>query len=248
MEVESRIDALEKRLKEAGDEVNRLRNALQEKKKWADSSLSIESFSCPQLDPCSEDTPRVAEVRKWCKENGMCSAVLKWVPSDYYSHTLQWRRDVLKADSISHICKSIVLENTHCAREDCEDPKNARYYMILYQYVERFNTEMVMRIVKDWNPGMGKKKFNFRLAPADVSEKLTGFVHGAVAPFCTPTTIPVIMSSSILSLVPRNMWVGAGDVDCKLRVDIDEFIKIVKPEVGSFTIPLTEEELTRITD
>lgn len=120
--------------------------------------------------------------------------------------------------------------------------------MILYQYVERFNTELVMRVVKDWNPGVGKKKFNFRLAPPEVSEELTGFKHGAVVPFGTPTPIPVIMSSSILSLCPRNIWVGAGHVDCKLRVDIDEFMDVIKPEVASFTVPLTEEELTKITD
>eukprot|EP00796_Vickermania_ingenoplastis_P005957 gene5957-4266_t len=239
MTLEARIVALEKRLVAMEKEVLRLAGA----RRKADV-VPVP----PQLEPCSQDTPRVAEVREWCKQNKMYSAVLQWVPSDYYSQSLQWRRDILHADSINHLCKSILLVNTHCSRTDCEDPKNSLYYMILFRYVERFDTEMIMRIVKDWNPGVGKKKFNFRLAPADVSERITGFMHGGVVPFCTPTRVPVIMSSTILELAPSYMWIGAGHIDCKLRVDVQEFINIVKPEVGSFTVPLTEEELERITD
>lgn len=239
MSVEARISALSSRLLCLEKELEQM----------SGSGKSVMNKTAPRhLDPCEQDTPRVAEVRQWCKDNQLFSSVLSWVPSDYYSRSLQWRRDILKADSISHLCKSIVLENTHCSNKDCSDPKNSRYYMILFQYVERFDAERVMRIVKEWNPTLGKKKFNFRLASSEVSEQLTGFAHGAVVPFCTPTKIPLIMSSSILSLSPQNMWIGAGHIDCKLRVDIDEFMSIIQPHVASFTVPLTEDELSHITD
>lgn len=238
MTLESRIAALEVRFANLQKEVAKLRPG----------SPAKQEGPVAQWLPCAQDTPRVAEVRNWCKNHNLRSVVFTWVPSDYYSHTLQWRRDILKADSISHLCKSIVLVNTHCTRNDCEDPNNSLYYMLLFQYVERFDAELVMRVVKDWNPGVGKKKFNFRLAPEEVSEQITNFTHGAVAPFCTPTKIPVLMSSSILSLSPPYIWAGAGHIDCKLRIDVQEFIDVVKPVIASFTVPLTEEELTRIAD
>lgn len=241
MSLESRIAVLEKRF-------STLAAALQELRRPSRNAVDVSSPSCSQLQPCARDTPRVAEVRRWCLEHKLHSAQLAWVPSDYYSHSLQWRRDILKADSISHLCKTILLENTHCTIDDCSNPKNSRYYMVLFQYVEKFDAELVMRTVKNWNENIGKKKFNFRLASSETSEKLTGFTHGAVVPFCTPTSIPLIMSSAILDLSPPYIWVGAGHQDCKLRVDVQEFIEKINPEIASFTTPLSEEELSRIAD
>lgn len=39
--------------------------------------------------------------------------------------------------------------------------------MIVYQYVTRFDADMVMKVIRELNPGLGKKKFNFRLADAN---------------------------------------------------------------------------------
>lgn len=246
MTLETSITALEGRFSTIQKEISKLLELL------LTSSVSTADSptrgSWPNLEPCSQDTPEVAQVRQWCKKNMMFSATLAWVPSDYYSHSLQWRRDILKADSINNLCKTILLENTHCENEDCSDPRNSRYYMILFQYVEKIDTESVMRVVKSWNEGLGKKKFNFRVAPSADSEKLTGFMHGGVVPFCNNTSIPVIMSSSILSISPAYIWIGAGHIDCKLRVDIPEFISVVMPEIASVTVPLPEEELLTITD
>lgn len=246
MTLESTIAVLEQRFAAAQKRISRLVEALHPS---GASLLGLSSEHLyPNLAPCSQDTAEVAQVRKWCIENKLYSAVLHWVPSDYYSHSLQWRRDILQADSINHLCKSILMENTHCDSKDCSNPRNSRYYMVLFQYIERIDAEKVMRVVKSWNEGVGKKKFNFRVAPSDISEKLTGFKHGGVVPFCNSVLIPVIMSSSILSISPPYIWVGAGHIDCKLRVNVHEFIRIVKPEVAPVTVPLSEEELMNITD
>lgn len=243
---ESSITALEERFATIQKEISKLFEVLCSSS--VSTAVSPTRDSWPNLEPCSQDTPEVAQVRQWCKDNKVFSATLAWVPSDYYSHSLQWRRDILKADSINNLCKTVLLENTHCVNQDCSDPRNSRYYMILFQYVERINTESVMRVVKSWNEGLGKKKFNFRVAPSADSEKLTGFMHGGVVPFCNNILIPVIMSSSIVSISPSYIWIGAGHVDCKLRVDIHEFINVVMPEIASVTVPLSEEELLTITD
>lgn len=206
------------------------------------------SSSRHALQPCERDTAEVAALRRWCLQEGLYSARFEWVPSDYYSHTLQWRRDALKAATIHHLCKTIVLENTHCTKGDCATRTNSRFYMIVFQYTTRFDAQMVMRVIRELNPDLGKKKFNFRLAAPEQALALTGFAHGAVIPFGTREHIPVILSASLATLTPRNFWVGGGHVDCKVRVDFDEFVKVVDPIVAPITVAMTPEEFANIAD
>eukprot|EP00796_Vickermania_ingenoplastis_P005956 gene5956-4265_t len=187
------------------------------------------------------DTPRVAEVRQWCRENGMTSAVLLWVPRSSESVPLETLRQMTSADSLQHFCKSILIANTHCTREDCSDPRNSRYYIVHLQYVERFDAAMLTKVVRDWNPGLGKKKFSFTFAPPEVFQEVTGYDIGAMVPFATRCKIPVILSSSVLSLSPGYMWYGAGDVFCKLQTDVQNFIDVVKPFIESITVPVPPE-------
>ncbi|KAG5502445.1 hypothetical protein JIQ42_05323 [Leishmania sp. Namibia] len=200
------------------------------------------------LQPDSMDPPEVAKLRRHCLENGLHSAEFIWVPSNYYQENLQWRRDALHAPSIRHLCKTILMENTHCTNRDCSDRNNSRYYLVVYQYVDRFNSDMVGRALQELNPGMGKKRFNFRLAdPAD-AEQLTGVRSGAVAPFGTPIPIPVILSAGVAQLVPPIFYAGGGHLDCKCRLHTEEFIRVTNAIVAPITVPLTEEELEQIAD
>ncbi|KAF5219344.1 hypothetical protein ECC02_007680 [Trypanosoma cruzi] len=201
-----------------------------------------------ELQPCARDTPEVAALRKWCLRHGLFSARFRWVPSDYYQQSLQWRRDILEAPSIYHLCKSIVLENTHCTHTDCSHRENSRYYIAVFPYTERFDDRLIMRFVMDMNKGVGKKKFNFRLADPQKALQLTGFGHGAVAPLGTTEEIPVIISDRIAQLSPPLFWMGGGHVGCKMCVDVAEFLQVIRPFVGSFTSPLPVEELERLVD
>ncbi|KPA78251.1 hypothetical protein ABB37_06404 [Leptomonas pyrrhocoris] len=201
-----------------------------------------------KLQPDPKDPLEVAKLRRYCLEHGLHSAVFQWVPSNYYQENLQWRRDALHAPSIQHLCKTILMENTHCTNTDCSDRTNSRYYLVVYQYVDRFNSDMVSRAVHALNPGVGKKKFNFRLADPVEAEKLTGVRSGAVAPFGSATSIPVILSSGIARLAPPHLYVGGGHVDCKCRIDVEEFVRVLNPIVAAVTVPLTEEELLQIAD
>ncbi len=201
-----------------------------------------------ELEPNEKDTPEVALVRAACRSLPLPSAKLQWVAPEYYSKTLQWRRDALGAPSIQYLCKTMVLENTHCVNQDCSVRTNSRFYMVIFQYVEKFDSELLMRFVKGMNESLGKKKFNFRLADSAASQELTGFGHNAVAPIGTRQPIPIVMSDKITKLSPAYFWLGGGHADCKLRVDTNEFIHTVNPFVTDFTIPLAEEELSSITD
>jgi prolyl-tRNA editing enzyme YbaK/EbsC (Cys-tRNA(Pro) deacylase) len=196
------------------------------------------------LDPCSADTPEVAKLRALCRTLPLHTAVFQWVSSDYYDRPLTWRRDALRAPSIKHLCKSILLENTHCEFDDCSKRENSRFYLIVFQYVEKFDSDKLMKYIRDLNPGVGKKKFNFRLADPAVSATLTGFGYNAVAPFGGAVDVPIVLSAGVAqSMSPNYFWMGGGHADCKLRVDVDEFIAVLKPFVADIATPLSEEEL-----
>lgn len=57
------------------------------------------------------------------------------VPADYYDQPLEFRRACLKASSVDHLCKSIIMENTraHPSVQGWEDPKNSKYYVVIVQ-------------------------------------------------------------------------------------------------------------------
>ena len=198
----------------------------------------------PNLQPDPKDTAEVAALRKECINIGLSSAVFQWVSADYYDKPLQWRRDTLQAPSIHYLCKSILLENTHCTNSDCSDRNNSRYYCCLFQYTTKFDSDMVAKFIKELNPGLGKKKFGFRMADATASEEITGVGKNAVAPFGMKQNIPIILSDELLKLQPGYFWMGGGHVDCKLRADTTEFIRVLNPFVTHFTTPLSEEELS----
>ncbi|EPY23862.1 YbaK/aminoacyl-tRNA synthetase-associated domain-containing protein [Strigomonas culicis] len=196
----------------------------------------------------ARDTPEVTALRHWCRDHQMATVRFKWVPSDYYTHPLAWRRDVLRAPSMYHICKTIVLENTHCAHEDCQVRENARFYMVVFQYAERFDAERLTAAVRRLNPGIGKKQFNFRVADPQRALELTGFSHGAVVALGTRTPIPVILSDKVAQLAPAYFWMGGGHVDCKLRVDVDEYVRVMEPLVAPVTVPMDPEALEALCD
>lgn len=163
---------------------------------------------------------------------GATEFIFKTVPSDYYERTYEERRGLLGAASVDHLCKSIVMVNTqaHESVKDCSDRKNSKYYVVVVQYIARLNAEKIKAFVHSLNEGkISKKRFNLRLAPEEESNKLTGFEHNAVTPIGMREDIPVILSDAIVKLSPRFFWLGGGEVDLKLGMQTDDFIRIVKP-------------------
>lgn len=105
------------------------------------------------------------------------------------------------------------------------------------QYAEeRTHAEKLKNFLHKLNDGaVSKKGFNMRLAPQEDSDRLSGFEHNAVSPIGFHTPIPIILSHKIASLQPGFFFIGAGEVDLKLCLRVDEFIENYKPYVVDCT-------------
>ncbi|PWA77121.1 YbaK/aminoacyl-tRNA synthetase-associated domain-containing protein [Artemisia annua] len=163
---------------------------------------------------------------------GVKDFAFKRVPSDYYDWSLEDRRDVLGAASIHHLCKSIVLVNTQAASNviDCSDRQNSKYYVVVVQYTARFSADTVKNFLYTLNNGkIPKKRFNLRLAPEEISCKLTGYEHNGVTCVGMNTDIPVILDEAIVKLNPDFFWLGGGEIDLKLGIRTSEFVNFTKP-------------------
>lgn len=57
---------------------------------------------------------------------------------------------------------------------------------------------------------VGKQFYNFRLAPEDVSDSLSGYMHNAVSPVGMATQLPMIISHKILELQPEFFFLVCG--------------------------------------
>lgn len=188
----------------------------------------------PSKDSAKEDLRTTTEARLSAVlvDAGVKDFSFKRVPSDYYDWSFEARRDILGAASIHHLCKSIVLVNTQAASNitDCSDPQNSKYYVVVVQYTARFSAENLKNFLYSLNNGkIPKKRFNLRLAPEDISHKLTGFEHNGVTCVGMKTDIPVILDEAIVKLNPDFFWLGGGEIDLKLGIRTSEFINFAKP-------------------
>ncbi|KAL8196174.1 hypothetical protein R6Q57_025174 [Mikania cordata] len=147
-------------------------------------------------------------------DGGVKDFSFKRVPSDYYDWSFEARRDVLGAASIHHLCKSIVLVNTQASSDitDCSDRRNSKYYVVVVQVFFCFSFSCLLR-----------------LAPEEISQKLTGFEHNGVTCVGMKTDIPVILDEAIVKLHPDYFWLGGGNIDLKLGIRTSEFINFTKP-------------------
>ncbi|XP_052141722.1 uncharacterized protein LOC127761469 [Oryza glaberrima] len=166
--------------------------------------------------------------------SGVLDFTFRRVPADYYDRALEERRDLLRADSVNQLCKSIVMVNTQAAADvvDCSNPKNSKYYVVVVQYMARLNADSIKNFIYSLNEKqIPKKRFNMRLAPEEESLKLTGFVHNAVTCIGMETDIPVIIDEAITKLDKDFFWLGGGEVDLKLGVRTSQFLNAFKPFV-----------------
>jgi prolyl-tRNA editing enzyme YbaK/EbsC (Cys-tRNA(Pro) deacylase) len=97
--------------------------------------------------------------------------------------------------------------------------------------VAKLHKESMAKVIQSLsNSTLGKKNFNFRLAPEDVSDQLSGFEHNAVTPIGMKIQIPIILDKPIADL--EFIWLGGGEVDVKWGIPIPEFIRIFNPIIA----------------
>ena len=147
------------------------------------------------------------------------------VPHNYYDTPLEERRRCLRAHTCAHLCKTITVENTAWTplpdrpAGELADSLNPRFLLVVVQYARRFDVEKLRAWLYDANAGLlAKKRINPRLASAAESERLTGFRTGGVTPVAVATPeLPIVLSHEIARLNPPLFWLGAADVDLKVR-------------------------------
>jgi prolyl-tRNA editing enzyme YbaK/EbsC (Cys-tRNA(Pro) deacylase) len=72
---------------------------------------------------------------------------------------------------------------------------------------------------------LSKSKVKLRLAPPEVSARLTGYSHNAVSPVgLVDRTVPIVLSHHVAALQPDFVWLGGGEVDLKLGFNCQQFL------------------------
>ncbi|KAI4377907.1 hypothetical protein MLD38_015463 [Melastoma candidum] len=217
------------------EELERIQTRILERISALEQSLTGKLTDSPAVAPSSScDT--VSMLSDILRMNGARDFRFARVPGDYYDRPLEERRRILGADSVDHLCKSIVMVNTQAPPNitDCSDRNNSKYYVIVVQYTARLNAEALKAYLYSLNDGkIPKKKFNLRLAPEETSFALTGFEHNAVTCVGMKTDIPVILDEAIVKLHPDFFWLGGGETDLKLGIRTSEFIDFARPFIVS---------------
>lgn len=155
---------------------------------------------------------------------------LRWVPSDYYSRTMEARSRLLCCE-VPQMCKSVLLENKLWKGSDEYEPTNARHYLVVVQYAATLS-EAKLRAALAAKSGLAKSAFNFRFATAEANATLTGFEPGAVTPFgMLEPRIPVVLAEAATKAPRRVVWMGGGHRDLKIGCGIDDFIRRFEPLV-----------------
>merc|ERR1712224_1042908 len=193
-------------------------------------SPSLPSSSSPPPE-CPEDASDTHKnIHSELLERNIADFKITRAPSDYYDQDLDFRRRFLGAASINHLCKSMIMENTKDERGFPEglpagaDPWSSKYVLVIVQYVARLHSEKIRDYVFERREGKtSRKKIKMRLAPEDVSFKITGYSHNAVTPIACTHRIPVIVSHEICKLNPNFFWLGAGEVNLKVGLDAKAF-------------------------
>jgi len=196
-------------------------------------------------------TPQMRRARRHVQKSNCYSS--RWrlcQKKNYYTLTLDERKVILGADTSAQLCKACLFENKNYKPTDgsaaAVDPTNSQYYLVVVQYVESIDMKKLASELRGLRPS-GPKRLDpnyfsdMRLAPEDVSEKLTGFGHNGVSPFgMLDSTIPIIVCKNIVENVrPKFIWMGGGDKDWKLGMAVPEFVSALNAIVLDVSEPRT---------
>ncbi|KAJ6244909.1 ybak/aminoacyl-tRNA synthetase-associated domain-containing protein [Anaeramoeba flamelloides] len=160
-------------------------------------------------------------------------------PKEYYSKSLEYRREVLQAQSTAQLCKSVIFRNTLHTKPpknfDFEkiDPmglnKNilrtlfSEYICVLVQYEKRMEISEITKYLQKHPLNVTNRKFEFIMA----DETVLQYEHNAVTPI--GIQFPMIVSSGILE--NDFFWFGGGLVDLKIGTRVLDFMNIYDPVI-----------------
>ncbi|KAG0228322.1 hypothetical protein BGW42_002270 [Actinomortierella wolfii] len=146
-----------------------------------------------------------------------------YVDSEYYNWPLEQRARVLESPSTFHLCKTLIFENTKYRQDESKPIDHDRYWAVIVQYEGSVNITKLEKAVRE-RTGASRKATHLRIAPAEKSLELTGFITMGVSPVGMRTDIPILLSSAIAELDPPFFYLGAGHVDWKVAVPVKGFL------------------------
>jgi hypothetical protein len=196
-----------------------------------------------------------AKVKQSLLNNNIFNFRLVTVPGDYYDKTFQERADILSA-KIPQLCKSLIFENVNfdaSCQESEDDVTYAKFYLVVLQYEAKFDTIKFENLIwsqRSFASRLSKSKFNFKLASGEDNNRLSGYKHNAVTPFGMSiersnegavsdssgymvNRIPVVVCSRLGSVRPSYIYLGGGEVDVKLGLGLDDFVRVLCPIIGN---------------
>lgn len=250
----SRLDHLEAGLDELKASLKQLMASAQRHHSTKEVDDSGDFDGAPGRPPASPSQQKLEQALDKLDTSLVSRIRFRAVRSDYYNWPLIARRNVLSAATSGHLCKTLVMENrgTTVAESPNDTTKPPRWIILVLQYTTKLNAVTVNKAVRsirgpDHDP-FPIKWVRVRAAHAEDSERLSGYPTGAVTPFGLkfPEEFTVLVSSSIMNLRPKYVWLGAGHVDVKMRVPLDDLITYTNARIGDFTDPKTQEEIDRI--
>lgn len=183
----------------------------------------------------------VLRAHKAVADQKIYSAVFKWVPSEYYTYSLPQRAEILGAHSTFQLCKSMLLCNKSFDAS-LSDATYSQFYLVILQYETSINNKKLQSEIRALRPvakRLDHSKFDFRVASEEDNARLTGYSHNAVTPFGLLEHVPIVFSKEITGTSTMNpfCWMGAGHVQCKVGMAINDFIKAQNPFVMDITDP-----------
>jgi len=156
------------------------------------------------------------------------------VCNDFYKTDIQIRaKHILQAPSIQYLCKSLLMKNTKCLNNDCQNALNSKFYLVLFQYDKRLKQQKLKKFVKSLSD-KSNKFYKFSLAPSEETFALTSCEYNCLSPIGN-CNIPIIVSHHIVSGKYENIWIGSGSLNVKLCINTKEFCNNFKHFVADIT-------------
>ena len=225
----SRIEALSRSLDESLQRLEKLEQGLSTPLEADSSGYSWTRRPLQRVDDPRGTAKRLGDE---LESMGVREYAFVRAPKEYYDRDLDFRRQVLNAPTIDHLCKSIVMENT---KVDGSDPSVVKYWLVIVQYNARLSNEALRAFVLEHHKGaLPKSKVNMRLVAEGKSNDMTGFTKNAVTPIGMKNRLPIVLAKEIADL--HEFWLGGGEVDLKVGLPVDDFVRAYKP----FIVPLSQ--------
>lgn len=156
------------------------------------------------------------------------------VSDKFYEHEVEHRaKHILRAPSVGHLCKSLIMKNKKCIHKGCSNRLNSQYYLVLFPYDQKLKQQKLKKYVKNLSEeSVSNKFYKFSLASSEETLALTGFEYNCVSPIGVGD-IPLIISHHITGI--DHMWIGSGSLNVKLCIQTKEFFSKYKHFVADIT-------------